>query len=183
MYCSCRDKDDCSNILRKGLPLLCGYALEKMFYEYGVDVQLYSHEHQYERFLPIYDGKVLNGTEDPDDPYRNPLGPVHVISGSAGCQERLDPFMDKKAPGSVIQISDYGYTRLEASRCELRFKQISDDKSGSIVDEFVITKKRQNFPKLSELAHNCNKTHRLSRDETVCLIFIPRERKLDIERG
>lgn len=148
MYCSSRDGDDCSketNILRKGLPFTGGYALEKLFYDYGVDIELYSHEHQYERFLPIFDGKVMNGT-DPERPYYNPRAPVHVISGSAGCQERLDPFKGKAATGSVKQIHDYGYTRIYANRTTLRFEQISDDQQGIVVDAFILEKDKQNFP-------------------------------------
>lgn len=158
MYCSSRDRDDCSkdsNILRKGLPFLGTYALEKLFYDFGVDVEIYSHEHQYERFLPIYDGKVYNGTEDPEDPYFNPLAPVHFISGSAGCHERLDPFKGTPATGSIKQISDYGFTRLRASRCELSFEQISDDLYGRVVDEVSIKKTRQNFPVKSGENYDC----------------------------
>lgn len=158
MYCSSRDGDDCSkdsNILRRGLPFAGTFALEKLFYEYGVDVELYSHEHQYERFLPIYNGTVMNGTTDPNDPYQNPEAPVHIISGSAGCQERIDPFNDKPATGSIKQISDYGYTRLTATRCGLRFEQVSDDQSGTIVDEVTITKSSQNFPIKQEWTHDC----------------------------
>lgn len=159
MYCSSRDNDDCSkesNILRKGLPFLGTYALEKLFYEFGVDVELYSHEHQYERFLPLYDGKVYPGTDEKENPYHNPLAPVHIISGSAGCQERLDPFMNDTAPGSVKQISDYGFTRLTASRCELKFEQVSDDQAGSIVDNFTITKTKQNFPVKETKEFDCS---------------------------
>lgn len=148
MYCSSKDSDECTkdkNILRKGLPFNGAYALEKLFYDYGVDVELYSHEHQYERFLPIYDGQVLAGT-DKEKPYDNARAPVHVISGSAGCEEKLDPFSGTPTTGSVKQISDYGYTRLRATRCMLEFEQISDDQDGTIVDKFTISKNRQNFP-------------------------------------
>lgn len=148
MYCSSRSGDDCSNPnnrLRKGLPSSHEYALEKMFYDYGVDVELYSHEHQYERFLPLFDGKIYNGTQL--DPYQDPRAPVHIISGSAGCQERLDPFIGTPVTGSVKQIADYGYTTLTASQNQLKFKQISDDQDGTVVDEFTITKRKQNFGK------------------------------------
>lgn len=159
MYCSSRDNDDCSkesNIIRKGLPFLGSYGLEKLFYDFGVDVEFYSHEHQYERFLPLYDGKVYPGTDEKDNPYHNPLAPVHIISGSAGCQERLDPFMNNTAPGSVKQISDYGYTRLTVSRCELRFEQVSDDQAGSVVDSFILTKTKQNFPAQGTEEFDCS---------------------------
>ena len=36
------------------------------------------------RLWPIYDYKVLNGSYE--KPYLNPGAPVHVVTGSAGCQ-------------------------------------------------------------------------------------------------
>lgn len=156
MYCSSRDKDDCTkdtNILRKGFA--GAFALEKLFYEFGVDVELYSHEHQYERFLPIFDAQVYNGTDNLEDPYYNPMAPVHLISGSAGCQERLDPFQGHSATGSIKKIADYGFTRIRATRCRLYFQQVSDDKNGTIVDNFVISKTRQNFPHKTWELYNC----------------------------
>lgn len=157
MYCSSRDHDDCSkdsNILRRGLPFVGGFALEKLFYDYGVDVEIYSHEHQYERFLPLYDGKVYNGSLD--KPYHNAGAPAHIISGSAGCEEKLDPFEDHPAPGSIKRITDYGYTRLVASRCQIEFEQVSDDQEGTVVDRFVVSKNRQqNFPTSGPVLQGC----------------------------
>jgi hypothetical protein len=157
MYCSSRDHDDCSkdsNILRRGLPQVGGFALEKLFYDFGVDVEIYSHEHQYERFLPLYDGKVYNGSLK--EPYHNPGAPTHIISGSAGCQERLDPFEGHPAPGSITRISDYGYTRLVASKCKLEFEQVSDDREGTVVDQFVVTKDyQQNYPTRGPMLQGC----------------------------
>lgn len=158
MYCSSVDHDDCtknSSLIRHGLPFLGTYALEKVFYDFGVDVLLFAHEHQYERFLPIYDGEVLNGT-DPSNPYDNARAPVHIISGSAGCQERLDPFEGKPVHGSAKRVVDYGYTRLMASRCSLRFEQISDDCHGCMADKFVVTKNKQNFPVDSKQVYDCD---------------------------
>uniref|UniRef100_A0A6G1SKV5 Purple acid phosphatase n=1 Tax=Aceria tosichella TaxID=561515 RepID=A0A6G1SKV5_9ACAR len=155
MYCSSRDNDDCSkdsNILRRGLPFVGGFALEKLFYDFGVDVEMYSHEHEYERFFPIYDGKFYNDSLA----YQNAKAPAHIISGSAGCQERLDPFNGDHVPGSARRISDYGYTRLVASRCKLEFQQVSDDQNGTVVDQFVISKNRQqNFPTLGPVLEGC----------------------------
>ncbi len=39
-------------------------------------VELWAHEHSYERLWPIYDYKVLKGSTN--DPYRNPKAPVHI---------------------------------------------------------------------------------------------------------
>lgn len=83
MYCSNDDKDDCTfeeDILRVGLPLLKWFALEDLFYKNGVDLEMWAHEHSYERTWPLYDMKVYNGTTDP---YTNPGAPVHIVTGSA----------------------------------------------------------------------------------------------------
>lgn len=52
-----------------------------MFYEYGVDLEIWAHEHSYERLWPVYDNVIYNGTLD--EPYKNPQAPVHIITGSA----------------------------------------------------------------------------------------------------
>ena len=56
-------------------------GLEDLFYEAGVDVELWAHEHEYERLFPIYNFTVCNGSAE--YPYTNPRAPVHITSGSA----------------------------------------------------------------------------------------------------
>ena len=84
MYCSTDDADDCKfreSIIRRGLPILHAYGLEDLFYKYGVDVEIYGHEHMYERLFPVYNQTVFNGTTN--DPYLEPKAPIHIITGSA----------------------------------------------------------------------------------------------------
>ena len=47
---------------------------------YNVDLAIWAHEHDWERLWPVYDWKVVNGTENP---YTDPKAPVHIITGSA----------------------------------------------------------------------------------------------------
>ncbi|CAJ0934669.1 unnamed protein product [Ranitomeya imitator] len=60
MYCTNFDSDDCvkhDSTIRTGLP---GgqYALEELFYKYGVDLEIWAHEHSYERMWPVYNCTV-----------------------------------------------------------------------------------------------------------------------------
>ncbi|KAH0631617.1 hypothetical protein JD844_006038 [Phrynosoma platyrhinos] len=143
MYCSNNDKDDCTqheSIVRCGLEPH-QYGLEDLFYKYGVDLELWAHEHSYERLWPLYNYKVYNGSTEA--PYTNPGAPVHIITGSAGCQERLDPFVPEPRDWSAVRIEDYGYTRMQIfNRTHLWLEQVSDDKNGKVVDGIWLIKDR-----------------------------------------
>lgn len=61
MYCSNDNDNDCTHsetLVRVGLPFMHWFGLEDLFYEHGVDVEIWAHEHSYERLFPIYDYKV-----------------------------------------------------------------------------------------------------------------------------
>ncbi|KFM71094.1 Iron/zinc purple acid phosphatase-like protein, partial [Stegodyphus mimosarum] len=142
MYCSTDDGDDCTHkesIIRKGIPILKAFGLEDLFYKYGVDLELWAHEHVYERLWPVYDRKVYNGSYDA--PYTNPKAPVHIITGSAGCQENHDPFVPNPAGWSAFRNADYGYTRMYIlNKTHLYLEQVSDDKGGQIIDKMMLVK-------------------------------------------
>ncbi|XP_043292309.1 acid phosphatase type 7 isoform X1 [Cervus canadensis] len=137
MYCSNADLDDCTwheSKVRKGLRGKF-YGLEDLFYKYGVDLQLWAHEHSYERLWPIYNYQVLNGSQEM--PYTHPRGPVHIITGSAqGCEELLTPFTLFPRPWSALRVKEYGYTRLHIlNGTHVHIQQVSDDQDGKIVDD------------------------------------------------
>ncbi|KAL0280763.1 UNVERIFIED_CONTAM: hypothetical protein PYX00_001966 [Menopon gallinae] len=144
MYCSNDDSDDCTfekDILRVGLPILNWFGLEDLFYEKGVDMEIWAHEHSYERTWPLYNNEVYNGSFDA--PYTNPGAPVHIITGSAGCNEFVDKFINNPKPWSAFRSSDYGYTRLTAfNKTHLYLEQVSDDKEGAVIDWFWLIKTR-----------------------------------------
>ncbi|XP_040179282.1 acid phosphatase type 7 [Rana temporaria] len=141
MYCTNFNSDDCAKVnstIRTGLP---GgqYALEDLFYKYGVDLEIWAHEHSYERFWPVYNLRVYNGSIDA--PYTNPRAPVHITTGSAGCNERLDPFFPLHREWSAVRIEDYGYTRIHiANKTHIHIQQVSDDQDGEIVDDIWLIK-------------------------------------------
>lgn len=149
MYCSDDDQDDCTHhetLTRVGLPFLHMFGLEKLLYDYNVDLNIWAHEHTYERLWPVYDYKVYNGSYL--KPYHNPRAPVHIVTGSAGCKEGTDTFIPIRPDWSAFTSSDYGYTRMKAyNKTHLYFEQVSDDKSGAVIDSFWIVKdKREPYP-------------------------------------
>ncbi|KAK9869436.1 hypothetical protein WA026_003191 [Henosepilachna vigintioctopunctata] len=151
MYCSNTDEDDCTKnetLTRVGLPFFQFFGLENLFYNYGVDVEIWAHEHSYERLWPIYNHIVLNGSYDA--PYTNPKAPVHFTTGSAGCKEGRDNFTDPRPEWSAFSSRDYGFTRMKAyNRSHLYFEQVSDDKDGEVIDSFWVIKDNHGFYKNS----------------------------------
>lgn len=142
MYCSNTDKDDCTkwhSIVRDGIPIIHKFGLEKIFYEHGVDLMFWAHEHSYERLWPTFDDKVYNGSLK--EPYTNPRAPVHIITGSAGCQEDHDSFIPDPRGWSAFRSDDYGYTRMKVfNSTHLYLEQVSDDKDGAVIDSLMIIK-------------------------------------------
>lgn len=78
----------------------------------------------YERLYPVYDNKVYNGSIA--EPYNRPKAPVHLLVGSAGCPEYLDPFYPYPKPWSAKRISEYGITEMIiVNKTHIRFRQRS----------------------------------------------------------
>jgi len=144
MYCSNSDHDDCTKqetLVRVGVPILHWFGLEKLFYNYGVDLALWAHEHSYERLWPIYDRQVYNGSYE--HPYTDPKATVHITTGSAGCKEEHDPFKPDMPSWSAFRSSDYGYTRMKAwNSTHLYLEQVSDDQGGAVIDSVWLIKNK-----------------------------------------
>lgn len=142
MYCSTDDDDDCRNhetLIRVGLPLFNLFGLEDLFYKNGVDLEIWAHEHTYERLWPLYNYTVYNGSLE--HPYTNPKAPVHIITGSAGCKEKTDNFVKDVPEWSAFRTSDYGYTRMKVHNAtHLYLEQVSDDQDGKIIDSVWLIK-------------------------------------------
>ncbi|XP_062413199.1 acid phosphatase type 7 isoform X2 [Pungitius pungitius] len=146
MYCSDDDQDDCTTFdshVRLGRndtePPAPG--LEDLFYRYGVDVELWAHEHTYERLWPVYRDQVYKGSKE--RPYVNPKAPVHIITGSAGCREKNDKFNPNPREWSAFRSTDYGYTRMQVvNATHLYLEQVSDDQDGKVIDSIWVEKEQ-----------------------------------------
>ncbi|XP_077560900.1 acid phosphatase type 7-like [Haemaphysalis longicornis] len=84
---------------------------------------------------------VYNGSAE--NPYTNPGAPVHIITGSAGCQEKLDPFVKNPSNWSAVRYSDYGYTLMTLhNKTHLTLQQFSMENGRKLLDEITIVKDR-----------------------------------------
>ncbi|KAM9433440.1 acid phosphatase type 7 isoform 1-T1 [Salvelinus alpinus] len=149
MYCSNNDKDDCTQFesyvrLGRNDTKPPAPGLEDLLYLYGVDLELWAHEHTYERLWPVYGYKVFNGSIE--QPYVNPKAPVHIITGSAGCRENHDPFVPNPRDWSAFRSTDYGYTRMQVhNTTHLYLEQVSDDQYGKVIDSIWVVKEKHGF--------------------------------------
>lgn len=159
MYCSNADQDDCTkyeSIIRGGLPYIHAYGLEDVFYKYGVDLELWAHEHSYERMWPVYNRTVYNGSSNP---YVDPCAPVHIVAGAAGCQEKTDPFISDPGPWSAYRSSDYGYGRMKViNATHLYYEEVSDDKNGTVIDSFTLVRNKHAPYNPAECKHGSGHT-------------------------
>jgi hypothetical protein len=119
MYCSNSDDlSDCfgdTNVLRNGYNGK-EWGLEDLFNKYSVDLYLGAHEHSYERCFPVYKGHIDPNVDlrRTNHTYLKPQYTTHIISGSAGCQELLEPYDPVfYGPYSVVRSSTYGYGHLK----------------------------------------------------------------------
>ncbi|CAD5230997.1 unnamed protein product [Bursaphelenchus okinawaensis] len=146
MYCSTDDRDDCRNdeaATRVGVNGM--YALEPLFYKYGVDFEVWAHEHTYERLWPVYDRRVYNGTTEP---YVDPPAPVHIISGSAGCKENTDTFINDPPVWSAFRSTNYGFSLMQVHNdTHLHWQQIRAHDRGIEDDVWIIKHKHAPYTK------------------------------------
>jgi len=98
------------------------YGVEKLFYDQGVDIQFYAHEHFYARFWPIYNFEY----HDKSNPYHNAKAPIHITTGTAGNRQLHATFNPRPSPFVANRTLDYGYTRFWfTSKHEIQMEQTS----------------------------------------------------------
>jgi len=145
MYCTDTDEKDCTSearLIKDGFDILGDYyfGIEDIFWQYGVDMFICGHEHNYERIWPVYKEKVLNGSTS--SPYTNPKAPVYIVTGAAGCSEDLEYIWLEPIPSySAFRNGiTYGYGRMTVyNETMLTFEQVLA-KDGSILDSINLIK-------------------------------------------
>ncbi|KAJ5227402.1 uncharacterized protein N7469_007408 [Penicillium citrinum] len=84
----------------------CQAAFENLLYKYGVDIGVFGHVHNSQRFLP-----VVNGTADPNG-MKNPKAPLYIVAGGAGNIEGLSNVGSKPDYTEFVYADDYSYASL-----------------------------------------------------------------------
>jgi len=128
--------------------------LEKVLQDGGADLYFGGHQHNYDRLLPLNDGKVEDGCVSADNAtYTDCTYMITVIAGSPGCRELVSK---GHSPVGVVVFSEtYGYGHLtieSAETAQWQWEQLkvpAPDGSGKLVaapnaffDSFTIIKHR-----------------------------------------
>ncbi|KAJ6112434.1 hypothetical protein N7512_007758 [Penicillium capsulatum] len=112
----------------------CQEAFESLFYKYGVDLGVFGHVHNSQRFLPVF-----NGTADANG-MGNPKAPMYIVAGGAGNIEGLSDVGDKPAYTGFAYAEDYSYSTLrflDAQHLQVDFIRSS---TGDVLDSSTLFK-------------------------------------------
>ncbi|KAK3896419.1 Metallo-dependent phosphatase, partial [Staphylotrichum tortipilum] len=81
----------------------CREAFEPLMYRYGVDLGVFGHVHNSQRFVP-----VVNGTADPAG-MENPKAPMYIVAGGAGNIEGLSAVGANVSTNRWAYADDFSY--------------------------------------------------------------------------
>ncbi|KAH8205463.1 hypothetical protein TruAng_000369 [Truncatella angustata] len=106
----------------------CQDAFEPLFYKYGVDLGIFGHVHNSQRFLP-----VVNNTADTAK-LNNPKAPVYIVAGGSGNIEGLSSVGTKQSYNAFAYADDFSYAKvsfLNATNLQVDFIRSS---TGEVLD-------------------------------------------------
>lgn len=112
----------------------CQIAFESLMYKYGVDMGVFGHVHNSQRFLP------LNNTVIDPNGMNDPKAPMYIVAGGPGNIEGLSAVGDNKTGNVFAYADDYSYatvTFLDAQHMQTDFYQSS---TGQLLDSSVLFK-------------------------------------------
>lgn len=112
----------------------CQTAFEPILYKYGVDLAIFGHVHNSQRFLP-----VNNSIADPNG-MNNPTAPMYIVAGGAGNIEGLSSVGSNFSTNVFAYAADFSYatvTFLDTNNLQVEFIRSS---TGEILDTSVLYK-------------------------------------------
>jgi len=81
----------------------CQTAFESLLYKYGVDLAIFGHVHNSQRFVPTY-----NNTADPAG-MNDPKAPMYIVAGGAGNIEGLSSVGSNVSYNAFAYADDFSY--------------------------------------------------------------------------
>ena len=119
----------------------CQKAFESLFYQYGVDLAIFGHIHNSQRFLPVY-----NGVADPNG-MNNPKAPMYIVAGGAGNIEGLSAVGTRQSYNAFAYADNFSYATvrfLNGTNLQVDFIRSS---TGEILDSSTLYKAHgEQFP-------------------------------------
>jgi hypothetical protein len=112
----------------------CQAAFEGLFYKYGVDLGVFGHVHNSQRFFPVY-----NGTADAAG-MTDPKAPMYIVAGGAGNIEGLSDVGSKPSYTAFAYANDFSYATirfLDEQNLQVDFYQSS---TGNLLDSSKLFK-------------------------------------------
>lgn len=112
----------------------CQEAFEEILYKYGVDLGVFGHEHNSQRFLPVY-----NNNPDPKG-MQDPKAPMYIVSGAAGNIEGLSSISSKPDFTQFSNDENYAYATIrfvDESHLKIVFLDVV---SGDVLDQSTLFK-------------------------------------------
>ncbi|KAK3684061.1 Metallo-dependent phosphatase-like protein [Podospora appendiculata] len=113
----------------------CRLAFEPLLYKYGVDLAIFGHVHNSQRFAPTY-----NKTADPAG-MNNPKAPMYIVAGGAGNIEGLSAAGTAQSYNRFVYADQFSYATvnfLDAQNLQVNF--IRSD-NGALLDTSTLFKK------------------------------------------
>ncbi|KAI1104420.1 putative acid phosphatase [Jackrogersella minutella] len=112
----------------------CQAAFEPLFYKYGVDLAIFGHVHNSQRFQPAF-----NNTVDPNG-MNDPTAPMYIVAGGAGNIEGLSAVGSNVSFNSFAYADDFSYATinfLDANNLKVDFIKSA---TGEVLDTSVLQK-------------------------------------------
>lgn len=112
----------------------CQNAFEPLFYKYGVDLAIFGHVHNAQRFVP-----VNNSIADPAG-MNDPKAPMYIIAGGAGNIEGLKPVGKNVSYNAFAYVEDFSFAKIlfkDKQHLQVDFIQ---SRTGQVVDTSTLYK-------------------------------------------
>ncbi|KAG6021204.1 hypothetical protein E4U41_002554 [Claviceps citrina] len=118
----------------KGACKPCQDAFEPLMYKYGVDLGVFGHIHNTQRFMPVF-----NNTADPAG-MDNPAAPMYIVAGGPGNIEGLDK-LGKMPPYTAYgNDEEFCYARLAFESAHSLRVDFVRSSTGDVVDTSTLKK-------------------------------------------